>query len=66
MEDWKERVKELEDYLNFLKDSGLDRIVRLKEKLDTLSVQVMHNNRIISELQSVRHNIKARDKKRVN
>jgi len=35
MEDWKERVKELENYLKLLKDSGLDRIVRLKEKLDT-------------------------------
>ncbi len=63
MEDWKERVKELENYLKLLKDSGLDRIVRLKEKLDTQSVQVMHNKRIISELQSVRHNITATDKK---
>ncbi len=56
MEDWKERVKELEDYLNFLKDYGLDRIVRLEEKLDTLSGQVVQNMRIISKLKAVRHN----------
>jgi hypothetical protein len=56
MEDWKERVKELEDYLNFLKDYGLDRIVRLEEKLDTLRGQVVQNMRIISKLKAVRHN----------
>jgi len=56
MEDWKEKVKESEYYLKLLKDSGLDRIVRLEEKLDTLSGQVVQNMRIISKLKAVRHN----------
>ena len=61
MEDWKEKVNQVEYYLKLLKGSNLDKIVRLEEKLETLSDQVMENKRNISELQSVRHDIKVKE-----
>ncbi len=61
MEEWKEKVNQVEYYLKLLKGSNLDKIVRLEEKLDTLSDQVMENKRNISELQSVKHDFKAKE-----
>jgi hypothetical protein len=62
MEDWKEKVNQVEYYLKLLKGSNLDKIVRLEEKLETLSDQVMENKRNISELQSVRHDVKVKER----